>query len=165
MEEYRKNFICPKDKGEVMIYSNVLQDRARSMVYLVTACDKAKRPTCKSRKEIGDFMQRTLFNVFSLQSTVVEDQFSNELGSNPRFKGQQNNYYNQFQGDSNHYYPIQHGSKQMYLDPIRTTDKRSNTFDYTFYKYGINDLKIDDSMWTYRSRSTKFINLESDDSG
>ena len=51
-------------------------------------------------------MDRSLFNLMSLQSTVVEDQFSNEVGSNPRFIGQQNDYYIHFQGDQDQYFPI-----------------------------------------------------------
>ena len=37
--------------------------------------------------------------------------------------------------------------------------------DYTIYKFGINELIIDDNMFSFESRSTKFVNLELDQSG
>ena len=37
--------------------------------------------------------------------------------------------------------------------------------DYAFYKYAINELTIDDNMFTYETRSAKFINLEISESG
>ena len=66
MEEFRKNYICIKDKRDVTLYANHLQDETRNLMYWITTCDKERRPTCKSRKEIADFLRRTTFNIMSL---------------------------------------------------------------------------------------------------
>ena len=90
----------------------------------------------------------------ALQNIVVEDQFSSQEDSNSRFKGDQSSYF-----------PIQHTSKQFQLEGLTTTDTSNILNGYAIYKYGINELVIDDNMFTYDSRSTKFLNLEFSESG
>ena len=90
----------------------------------------------------------------ALQSIVVEDQFSSQEDSNSLFKG-----------DVNSYFPIQFTSRQFKLEGITTTNWTDPANGYSVYKYGLNELIIDDNMFLYSSRSTKFMNLEHSESG
>ena len=70
---FRRNYVCPKDKKEITLLGTHMQGKYRQLIYLISACDKKKRPTCKSREEIGEFLRRSYFNVLALKSVVVED--------------------------------------------------------------------------------------------
>lgn len=51
------------------------------------------------------------------------------------------------------------------MDIIRFPENDNPLYDYNLYRYRINELIIDDNMFMYGSRSTKFINLEATASG
>ena len=99
-EIYRKNYICLKNKQDITLYSNFLNDDMRQLMFYVAACDPKKRSTCKSRQEIATWLDNNLFNVMTLQSIVVEDQFSSIESQKSRFKG-----------DESSYFPIQYTSR------------------------------------------------------
>ena len=165
MEYYRQNFACVKNKRDFKLFGTFLQDKTRMPHYFIATCDRKTRKSCKSESEIADFIGRSVFNVISLQSVVVEDQFSNKEGEHPRFEDEETTYYSGFTGNDYDYFPIQHLVRQFELDVIRTPNQTKVLTDYTIYSFTINELIIDDNMLTYDTRQTNFLNLERREGG
>lgn len=72
---------------------------------------------------------------------MIPDRF--EMGSEDK------SYY---KGDSN-YFPLSHGMQVFHNGPVRYTaefDEFAHGFDF---KYSLDELIIDDSMFTYKERS------------
>ena len=76
--KWRKNSLCLSNMNEVEVSGNFIIGGHRELNYHITACDKAKRPTCKSREETAAFLKRSLIHVFSKKNVVIEDQFSSD---------------------------------------------------------------------------------------
>ena len=65
LASHRSHHICLKNKNEITLYSDLYQDRTRVLAYHILACDRTKRSTCKTRKKIAAFLNRSLFDVMS----------------------------------------------------------------------------------------------------
>ena len=115
----------------------------------IAACDKNKRPTCKSRQETAEFLKRSLFNFHTLKSVVAQNSFSNDQGMT-----------NGYQGDENTYFPIETSREHTRYRNIITTNWTSNEGAAILYELAINELTIDDSLFLNQARTTYFTTLD-----
>ena len=150
---WRQNSVCIGGGDESSIYGDwSIEGGGRSYAINLAACNSTRRSTCKSREEIGTFLERSLLTTDVIRNIVTEDQFSNnEASSKSRFKG-----------DSNEYFPIQIRFQQVGLQPVFVKNYTQPMRQLEVFKYTINDLIIDDDMFSNDERATRFMNVDFD---
>ena len=140
--------LCFKYPDRVDIRGNAyVTDFSNQYIYVV-ACDKDKRSTCKPRKQIVEFVQNTNFYVLIQNNQVLVDKF--EMTEKDKTN---------FRGDAQTYFPIDYGSNPVFWGPLKIDDEDRGVTKGTNFFISQNELTIEDDMFYYGQRSTKFFNL------
>ena len=147
---YSNDGLCLKHKERLSFRSNFVQASNRNLYLSLFACDTKKRPTCKSKKEIGKFLAETSFYFVNQNNIVVPDRYT--IADDEK---------SHFRGDYDSYFPLTYGQVVLYQDalsPVKELDGYIRAVNYYFAK---NELTIGDDMVFYNKRTTTFMQYES----
>ena len=115
MRAYFPKGFCLKHQDKVSFRGNFALAQNANPYLGVFACNPKKRKTCKSRKEIGQFLSYSPLFILTQDNIVKPDQFDSSVEESGYFKG-----------DLGSYFPVGYNMYTILWDRIPVTFEKSD---------------------------------------